>query len=281
MKIRIYIFIILGLASVLFAGGLLLEDGVLADKQALIWAEEFDYDGLPDSTKWTYDIGDGCPKLCGWGNNELQYYTDKELGNARVADGILTIEAHKAERENSTYTSARLVTKGKADFKYGRIDVRAKTTGGLGAWSAAWMLPSDNIYGNWPKSGEIDIMEHVGFERDSIFGTPHTEAYNGMIFTQKTGGIEILDSEEAFHVYSVDWKEDRIDWYVDDILYHTFQKEQDHYAYWPFDQDFHIILNLAIGGNWGGKHGVDHSIWPRTMEVDYIRVYTNESTRTN
>jgi len=277
MRVRIFLIICIAAISILLTSNLLLQENG-ATENKLIWSEEFDYNGLPDSTKWSYDVGDGCPKLCGWGNNELQYYTEKNLDNARVENGILTIEAHKQTMGSKGYTSARLVGKNKADFKYAKIDVRAKVTGGLGAWSAIWMLPTHNTYGNWPKSGEIDIMEHVGFERDSIFGTPHTEAFNGMIFTQKSGGIEILDSEDEYYTYTIDWKEDRIDWYVNEHHYHTFHKAKDHFAYWPFDQKFHLILNLAIGGNWGGKHGVDASIWPRTMEIDYIRVYSNEST---
>ena len=277
MKVRIFLILIIAAVSVLVTSNLLLKDTGI-DANNLIWSEEFDYEGHPDASIWSYDVGDGCPKLCGWGNNELQYYTERNLDNARVDNGILTIEAHKQTMGKKDYTSARLVSKNKADFKYAKIDVRAKVTGGLGAWSAIWMLPTHNTYGNWPKSGEIDIMEHVGFERDTIYGTPHTEAFNGMIFTQKTGGIEILDSEDEFHTYTIDWKKDRIDWYVDEHHYHTFHKTKDHFAYWPFDQQFHLILNLAIGGNWGGKHGVDTSIWPRTMEIDYIRVYSNEST---
>lgn len=277
MRVRIFLIISIAAISILLTSNLLLKENGVAENK-LIWSEEFDYNGLPDSTKWSYDVGDGCPKLCGWGNNELQYYTEKNLDNARVENGILTIEAHRQTMGSKGYTSARLVGKNKADFKYAKIDIRAKVTGGLGAWSAIWMLPTHNTYGNWPKSGEIDIMEHVGFERDSIFGTPHTEAFNGMIFTQKSGGIEILDSEDEYYTYTIDWKEDRIDWYVNEHHYHTFHKAKDHFAYWPFDQKFHLILNLAIGGNWGGKHGVDASIWPRTMEIDYIRVYSNEST---
>jgi beta-glucanase (GH16 family) len=277
MRVRIFLIICIAAISILLTSNLLLKENGVAENK-LIWSEEFDYKGLPDSTKWSYDVGDGCPKLCGWGHNELQYYTEKNLDNARVENGILTIEAHKQTMGSKGYTSARLVGKNKADFKYAKIDIRAKVTGGLGAWSAIWMLPTHNTYGNWPKSGEIDIMEHVGFERDSIFGTPHTEAFNGMIFTQKSGGIEILDSEDEYYTYTIDWKEDRIDWYVNEHHYHTFHKAKDHFAYWPFDQKFHLILNLAIGGNWGGKHGVDASIWPRTMEIDYIRVYSNEST---
>ena len=242
MRVRIFLIISIAAISILLTSNLLLKENGVAENK-LIWSEEFDYNGLPDSTKWSYDVGDGCPKLCGWGNNELQYYTEKNLDNARVENGILTIEAHRQTMGSKGYTSARLVGKNKADFKYAKIDIRAKVTGGLGAWSAIWMLPTHNTYGNWPKSGEIDIMEHVGFERDSIFGTPHTEAFNGMIFTQKSGGIEILDSEDEYYTYTIDWKEDRIDWYVNEHHYHTFHKAKDHFAYWPFDQNF-ILFSI-------------------------------------
>ncbi len=250
------------------------EESTTNPKQ-LLWSDEFDIDGLPDSSKWSYDVGDACnlEMGCGWGNNELQYYTDSNKENARIENGVLIIEAHRKKKKNSDYTSARLVSKNKGDFKYGRMEVRAKVPGGLGTWAAIWMLPTENKYGIWPRSGEIDIMEHVGFEKDSIFGTPHTEAFNGMIGTQKSGGIKMSAAENKFHTYAVEWTEDQITWYIDDTKYHQFKKEKNESAYWPFDQDFHFILNVAVGGNWGGKHGVDETIWPKKMLVDYVRVY--------
>lgn len=241
----------------------------------LIWSDEFDIDGLPNPNNWSYNVGDACdlPMGCGWGNNELQYYTDGEKKNARVKDGFLIIEAHKEKIGKREYSSARIVTKGKQDFKYGRFEIRAKVPGGLGTWGAIWMMPTTSVYGGWPRSGEIDIMEHVGFEKDTIYGTPHTQNFNGMKGTQKTGAIAILDSEETFHTYAVDWTDNKIDWYVDNQLYHTFEKVGISPHNWPFDQDFHFILNVAVGGNWGGKHGVDPDIWPKQMMVDYVRVY--------
>src|SRR3546814_595495 len=146
------------------------------------WADEFDYEGLPDDDKWGYDVG----SQNGWGNNELQFYTEKRPENARVADGVLTITAIKEDHEDMAYTSARLVSRGKADFLYGRFEVRAKVPQGVGTWPAAWMLPTDWKYGGWPASGEIDILEHVGYDQDVVHISVHTEAYNHVIGTQKT-----------------------------------------------------------------------------------------------
>jgi len=244
-------------------------------KESLVWSDEFNYQGLPDSTKWSYDIGDACdqPAGCGWGNAELQYYTDKNLNNARVTDGHLIIEARKEDKHNSKYTSARLVTRKKGDWKYGRIEVRAKLPSGRGTWPAIWMLSTDWKNGGWPDSGEIDIMEHVGFMPDSILGTVHTAAYNHSIHTQRGDSIMISDVERKFHNYSIDWSEEKIDFFVDDLKYFTFTNEGKGTAEWPFDEYFHLILNLAVGGHWGGAHGVDDSIWPQQLLIDYVRVY--------
>jgi len=224
---------------------------------------------------WTYDVGDACnlPMGCGWGNNELQHYTEANLENARVENGMLIIEAHKKKTGNRSYSSARLVSKQRQEFLYGRFEVRARVPSGLGTWSAVWMLPTDLTHGGWPTSGEIDIMEHVGFEPEMIYGTPHTGAYNGMIGTQKGGEIKIPDAESEFHVYRVDWTENKIEWFVDNKHYHTFEKKSDDVKKWPFDKPFHFIMNLAVGGNWGGAKGVADDIWPRRMEVDYVRVW--------
>jgi beta-glucanase (GH16 family) len=239
----------------------------------LVWADEFDYEGLPDSMRWSYDVGDGCPQACGWGNNELQYYTANRLENARVEGGRLIIEARREEYDGRDYTSARLVTKHKGDWKYGRIEVRAKLPSGRGTWPAIWMLPTEKTYGGWPASGEIDIMEHVGYEPDSVYGTVHTRAYNHIQRTQRGGGIYLPTAEHAFHRYAIEWDEAKIDFFVDGERYFSFANEGSGFEAWPFDQPFHLLLNLAVGGNWGGKHGVDEGIWPQRMEVDYVRVY--------
>jgi len=244
------------------------------DLYRLVWSDEFDVDGLPDSTKWNYSVGDGCPRLCGWGNNEQQYYTERETKNARVENGHLVIQAHHEKKEKSNYTSAKLVTKGIAKWLYGKIEVRAKLPSGKGTWPAIWMMPEEDKYGGWPKSGEIDIMEHVGYSPDSIIGTVHTEAFNHILGTQVGKYTYDPDSESAFHTYTIEWDEQKIEWYIDDLKYHTFNNENKSYKEWPFDHPFYLILNLAIGGNWGGKYGVDNSIFPQIMELDYVRVYS-------
>ncbi|MBA4259070.1 MAG: glycoside hydrolase [Chitinophaga sp.] len=239
----------------------------------LVWSDEFKGKGLPDSTKWGYDVGTGCPQICGWGNNELQYYTANNTKNARVENGMLIVEAHKENVADAKYSSARLVTKNKGDWKYGRIDVKAKLPAGRGMWPAIWMLPTDWKYGGWPHSGEIDIMENVGFWPDSVLGTVHTNAYNGMKGTQKTKGMNFKDLSTAFHVYSVEWDAEEIRFYVDNTLYNSFKNTHKSTDEWPFDQRFHLLINIAVGGNWGGQKGVDDSIFPQKMWIDYVRVY--------
>ncbi|RXK86376.1 glycoside hydrolase family 16 protein [Filimonas effusa] len=232
-----------------------------------VWADEFDKAGKPDSTKWGYDLGGN-----GWGNNELQYYTDK-AANASVANGILTITVKKEAIEGKEYTSARLVSKGKGDFLYGRIEVKAKLPIGKGTWPAIWMLPTDRAYGGWPKSGEIDIMEHVGYAPNKVHISIHSEAYNHVINTQKTATKMVDNAMTAFHVYRVDWTPYAIRGYIDNALVFTFVNEGKGAAAWPFDKRFHLLLNVAYGGNWGGEQGIDPSILPAKMEIDYVRVF--------
>lgn len=239
----------------------------------LVWADEFNYTGLPDSTKWSYDKGTGCPEICGWGNNELQYYTAKRLENAQVKEGKLIIEARKEKYENEKYTSARIVTKNKGDWKYGRFEISAKLPAGIGIWPGIWMLPTYKEYGQWPHCGEIDIMENVGYWKDSIFGSIHTGYYNSMKGTQKSVGIFVEESSTRFHTYAVEWNEESISFFVDNKVYHVFKNEHSNSEAWPYDKSFHLLLNIAVGGNWGGKYGVDDNIFPQKMEVDYVRVY--------
>lgn len=240
-------------------------------KLKLVWNDEFDYTGLPDTTKWSYDVGGH-----GWGNNELQFYTENREKSARIEDGKLIIEAHKESFENMDYTSARLVTKSKGDWKYGRIEVKAKIPKGKGTWPAIWMLPTVWKYGNWPSCGEIDIMEHVGYDPTVIHATIHTEAYNHKIKTQKAGQKKVDDAFTNFHVYAVEWSEEKLDFYIDDEVIFTYKNENTGYKVWPFDIDYYLILNIAIGGDWGGLKGIDPDICPARMEVDYVRVYSDE-----
>lgn len=246
-----------------------------ADGYELVWSDEFEYDGLPDSSKWTYDVGDGCPDICGWGNNELQFYTEDRLKNARVENGNLIIEAHKESFGDREYTSARLLTRNRDAWKYGRFEIRAKLPSGKGTWPAIWMLPEEWVYGGWPESGEIDIMEHVGHEPNRVYATVHTEAFNHLEGTQDTDTLRVSDAEENFHVYALEWTPEKISWSVDGQQYASFENRHATYKEWPFDQPFHLILNIAVGGNWGGAQGVDDSIWPQKMIIDYVRVYQN------
>jgi beta-glucanase (GH16 family) len=233
----------------------------------LVWSDEFDKDGLPDETKWAYDVGYIA-------NNEKQFYIASRKENARVENGILVIEAHKEKWEGFDYTSARLVTRGKQHWTYGRIEVRAKVPNGVGTWPAIWTLGTNIREVGWPTCGEIDIMEHVGFDPKVIHGNVHTRAYNHRRGTNKGDKIELEKPWENFHVYAIEWFEDRIDFFVDDQKYFSFAKESDTDAHvWPFNQPQYLLLNLAIGGDWGGKEGIDDSLFPHRFLVDYVRVY--------
>ena len=239
----------------------------MAPHWKLVWQDEFNVPGQPDASKWNFDIWPA-RKV----NNEDQAYT-KRLKNARVEQGKLIIEAHQEEMEGKSYSSARLVTRGKASWQYGKIEVRAKLPSGKGTWPAIWMLPTDRRHGAWPHSGEIDIMEHVGYNPSTIYGTVHTGAFNHIQGTQRGDSLVVADAEESYHLYSIIWDEKGIAFFVDQTQYHYFKNEQTDAQAWPFDQPFYLILNLAVGGNWGGKHGVAPDIWPRPMEIDYVRIY--------
>lgn len=244
------------------------------DGYELIWNDEFNNDGLPDSENWGYDVGDH-----GWGNNELQEYTAEDPKTARVEDGKLIITAFLINESSSkTYRSARLVTRGKHAWKYGRIEMRAKLPGGTGVWPAFWMLPEEWTYGNgsWPDNGEIDIMEYVGYDPNVIHGTVHTDERNHMQGTQAGASVNVSGVENEFNVYTLEWDSEMISIYIDDYKYFEYPNEGRGWEYWPFDKEFHIILNTAIGGNWGGAQGVDDSIFPQEFVIDYVRVYKEE-----
>lgn len=228
---------------------------------SLVFSDEFNVNGAPDPTKWGYDIGTGSG---GWGNNELQYYTNRPE-NAIVQGGVLKINALKENYMGSAYTSARLLSKGKYSYKYGRIEVRAKFPTGVGTWPAAWML-GDNINTvSWPACGEIDIVEHLGRDLNKIYGTLHYPGRSGGNANGNT--IMIPDATTAFHTYVVEWSESTIKIYVDAQLYHTVNNS----ANLPFNQNFFILFNMAIGGNFGGT--VDPAFTNATYEIDYVRVY--------
>jgi len=247
-----------------------IDDSLKIDGYDLVWNDEFDGSSI-DISKWGHEINGN-----GGGNNELQYYTNRS-DNSYVKDGKLFIIAKKEQYTDTDgtkeYTSARMRTLNKGDWLYGRVEVSAKLPSGRGTWPAIWMLPSDWEYGGWPASGEIDIMEHVGYDPNVVHGSVHTSAYNHTIGTQKSSKLLIPTAQSDFHVYVVEWFADRINFYIDDQLYFVFNNEIAGWEKWPFDKRFHLILNIAVGGNWGGIQGIDNNIFPATMEIDYVRVY--------
>ncbi len=266
----------------LFILALLLGAPLRAADWRLVWSDEFNTAGAPDPAKWGYE--EGFVR-----NREAQYFTRARLENARVAGGLLIIEARREPFPNAAYqegskdwrrrsphaayTSASLVTEGKAAWRYGRIEVRAKLPTGRGTWPAIWMLGGNRKEAGWPKCGEIDIMENVGFDPDVIHANIHTESYNHVRNTHKGARLTIPRPYDSFHVYALEWFEDRMDFFVDDQMYFTFVNEKTGVDAWPFDQPFYLILNVAIGGSWGGQKGIDDAIFPQRMEVDYVRVY--------
>lgn len=234
-------------------------DTVKQGDDTLIWSDEFNKDGDPDSSKWGYDLG-----ASGWGNQELEYYTNRRE-NSIVEGGVLKINAIKENYKGSNYTSARLLSKGKFSFTYGKVEVRAKLPAGAGTWPAIWMLGSNSDTINWPTCGEIDIMEHRGIELNKIFSTFHYPGHSGGNADGNTKVISNATTE--FHIYSMEWSATSIKIYVDDQLVHSLANSESV----PFNHDFFFILNVAMGGGFGGA--VDPAFTNATMEVDYVRVY--------
>ncbi|MCR9290083.1 MAG: family 16 glycosylhydrolase [Bacteroidetes bacterium] len=239
----------------------------------VVWADEFEGEGMPDTSKWTYDIGDW-----GWGNNELQYYTDSRLENARLEDGNLVIEARKNDM-NQEWTSARLTTRGKVTFLYGRIEFRAKVPPNKGNWAAGWTLGDDYVDElSWPYCGEIDILESVGYEIDNETGngkahaSAHCGAYYFKLGNQPTGIIDVENMNNEYHIYAVDWTPEGIIASVDGKEYFTYNDTSTDLA-WPFGKAQNLILNLAMGGGWGGLQGMDETMTSQKFLVDYVRVY--------
>jgi beta-glucanase (GH16 family) len=236
----------------------------------LVWSDEFDYSGEPDIGKWTI-----VEKPARAVNQEAQAYVNKRE-NLRVENGTLIIEAHR--NPNGSYTSARIDTYLSGTWTYGRIEVKAKLPEGRGTWPALFMLPTENIksaYG-WPSSGEIDIMEHVGHNPGSVQASVHCSKYNHPQGNHKFGTFYLDDPFEEFHVYAVEWYPDRLDFYVDENMYFSFENERTDWKAWPFFKDFYLILCVAIGGSWGGEQGIDDSIFPSRMVIDYVRVFETD-----
>ena len=229
----------------------------------LLWEDRFEGEGKPNQDNWVYDIGGH-----GWGNNEEQYYTDREE-NSFVSDGTLKIKAIKEDYKGKPFTSARLLSK--QPFLYGKFRIKAKCPQGLGPWAAIWMLPGDFSGKGWPDVGEIDIMEHVGFWSDKVLGTVHTKKFNHMIGTQKGNVFDCDSLSTEFHEFGLDWAPNELKWLVDGEIYYTLTRN-DLKKDWPFNKPFKLLLNLAIGGNLGGMKGVQEDIWPQVFEVEYITV---------
>jgi beta-glucanase (GH16 family) len=230
-----------------------------------VFADEFDTPGALDPAKWGYETGY-------IRNQEAQCYTSRP-DNVRAEGGVLVIEARKEAYQSFGYTSASTNTLGKFEFLYGRVEVRAKLPTGNGTWPAIWMLGTNRKQVGWPACGEIDIMENVGFDPLRISAAVHTSAYNHTIGTQKSAKITVANPWEDFHVYSMEWYADRIDVFVDGEKYFTFRNEGTGSATWPFGQPQYLLINLAIGGSWGGQKGIDDSRFPHRYYVDYVRVY--------
>jgi beta-glucanase (GH16 family) len=243
------------------------DDPDYVEKLALAWQDEFDGEAVnPDS--WTFETGAG-----GWGNNELQNYTNGS--NAHVSGGKLIITARKVDenKQPGSYTSSRMITMNKKEFTYGRLEVRAKLPSGTGIWPAIWMLGSNFKTAGWPACGEIDIMEYVGYRPNTVHATLHTPSSYGNSQNSVTFSLE--SCEEEFHNYGMIWTERYIRFYIDtpDNVIYSYAPSAKNDENWPFNQPFFFIFNIAVGGNWGGAQGIDNTIFPQTMEVDYVRVY--------
>lgn len=248
--------------------GLVSNANPTGDFTTLIWADEFDTGSSFCIENWTAEIGTGCPNLCGWGNGEAQYYTARE-DNVKIEDGILKIKAKKENYQNSQYTSTRIKTQGKFDFTYGKVEVRAKLPTGGGTWPAIWMLGSNITTVSWPACGEIDIMEHVGNDQNSVHSSLHTpSSYGGTI---NTSTYQVNNASEAFNVYAMQWDANKIEFFLNGNSVYTYQPNVKNDDTWPFNSPQFLLLNVAMGGSFGGT--IDPNFSESAMEIDYVRVY--------
>lgn len=236
----------------------------------LVWKDEFNGTSL-DLTAWSHQNGDGCPGNCGWGNNELEYYTDR-AENLFFQDGKLIIEARPENYNGKPYTSSKIFTQGKKPFKFARIDIRAVLPKGKGIWPAFWLMPQSSVFGGWPKSGEIDLMEVVGHEPNRTFGTIHYGPGPGSTQISRNYLLSAKTFNDEFHVFSLEWKQDQIKWLIDGNVFSTVNKADLGSNNYPFNEEFYIIFNLAVGGNWPGSPDAN-TYFPQWLVVDYIRVY--------
>lgn len=233
------------------------------NEKKLVWSDEFNQPDLNENN-WNFEMGDGCPDLCGWGNNERQIYTKE---NHTIKDGKLIIEARL---KDNVYSSTRITTRKKVEYQYGYFEVRAKLPVGYGIWPAFWMLGSNIKEVAWPRCGEIDILEYVGREPHQVFTSLHTQDSHGETINSKKTKFPSI--EEGFHIYATNWNENKIEFFVDGKSVYTFAPKNKTKEVWPFNQPFYLILNMAIGGNFGGPD-VDDSIFPQQFIIDYVRIY--------
>jgi beta-glucanase (GH16 family) len=233
----------------------------------LVMQDEFNVDGAVNSTFWTHEIGTGNN---GWGNNELQYYTDRPQ-NCVVENGMLKITARREQFMGASYTSARIISKGKVEQKYGRVEARIKLPYGKGLWPAFWMLGTDIDTVTWPACGEIDIMEYLGNNPTTVFGTLHGPGYSGVEAITKNYSLQNNRFDNDFHIFGIEWGNNYINFYVDDVLYNQITPE-DVTGEWVFNKPFYIILNMAVGGDYPGSPNSE-TVFPQEMLIDYVRVY--------
>lgn len=236
----------------------------------LKWSDEFNGPTL-DGTIWGHQNGDGCPGICGWGNNELEFYTDRPE-NLYFQNGKMIIEARPESYQGKNYTSSKILTQGKKPIKFGRIDIRAVLPKGKGIWPAFWLMPEKSVFGGWPKSGEIDLMEVVGHEPGKTHGTLHFGPGPGSTQISRNYSLPAKTFNDEFHVFSLEWKEDQIKWLVDGNVFSTVNKADLGANNYPFNEEFFLIVNLAVGGNWPGSPDAT-TYFPAWLIVDYIRVY--------
>ena len=238
--------------------------------ERMVFCDEFDTGSMPDTTKWVYEKGY-------LRNGEMQYYTVGRKDNCYIEDGKLHLTARNdsatIDGKVRPVTSTSLVTHGKHSWKYCYVEVRAKLPASLGTWPAIWMMPENSVYGSWPRSGEIDIMEHVGYNPRNIHYSIHSYKYNHVKNTQKTHWVVRNDAAGEYHTFAFEWKENRMSWILDGQVQYTVVKDEDGWEAWPFDQNFYLILNLAFGGGWGGQQGVNLNSLPQHYVIDYVRIF--------
>ena len=264
MKNKLFITAIILLFPFILPSHTTFNKGMEIQEKTLVWSDEFDYEGLPDKSKWNYE--EGFVR-----NKEPQYYTVERPENAYVTGGNLIITALKEDFKGGKYTSASINTRGKFEFQKGRVEVRAKLPSGSGVWPAIWTLGANRNKVSWPQSGEIDIMEYWGHNPNSIHANVHTGDYNHTKGTGRGGNIIFEEPWKDFHIFAVEWYDDRLDFFFDDTLYYSCPKKGEGPGEWPFDAPQYLLINLALISRLSDIHD---SIFPAKYLIDYVRIYS-------